>query len=277
MRLSTPYQGRGGFNREPVRKHKINYEIKVPEVRVIDPAGEMLGVISTREAILKAEGYEMDLVEIAPQAVPPVCKIIDYGKFAYEIAKKEKLQKKNTSQQQMKEVRFKWRTDTHDFNFKVRHARDFLGEGNKVKASVMFRGREITHKEIGEELLKKFVEELADTSKVDSQIRFEGKNLSVILAPDKIKKKEKVAEKPTEKVKGAKAPKAEESLDLDEHTLAALAGEDFNDDVVSTEITETETAQEQKVQAAPPTPKVKKQKSAKISEKEATLISEMGL
>lgn len=274
MRLSTPYQGRGGFNREPVRKHKINYEIKVPEVRVIDPAGEMLGVISTREAILKAEGYEMDLVEIAPQAVPPVCKIIDYGKFAYEIAKKEKLQKKNTSQQQMKEVRFKWRTDTHDFNFKVRHAREFLGEGNKVKASVMFRGREITHKEIGEELLKKFVEELADTSKVDSQIRFEGKNLSVILAPDKIKKKEKVADKPAEKVKVAKAPKTDSDMDLDEHTLAAMAGEDLNNVATSTE---QEASAEPKAQATPPTPKVKKQKSAKISEKEATLISEMGL
>lgn len=170
-------------------KHRINHEIRVPELRVIDSEGKMLGVLTRAEAMKMAEEKEMDLVEIAPQAVPPVCKIIDYGKFLYELQKKEKLQKKNQQQQQMKEVRFKWRTATHDFNFKVKHARAFIEDGNKVKASVMFRGREITHQEIGKELLEKFIEAMLDVAKVDQALKFEGKNLSVIMAPDKVKAK----------------------------------------------------------------------------------------
>jgi len=175
--------------RDNQRTHKINFEIKSPQLRVIDELGNMLGIMSRNEAMKLAEQRELDLVEIAPQANPPVCKIIDYGKFSYELSKKEKLQKKNQQQQQMKEIRFKWRTDTHDFNFKTRHAKEFLLDGNKVKASVMFRGREITHTDVGKELLEKFVEELKDVAKIDSPIKMEGKNMSVILAPDKQKKK----------------------------------------------------------------------------------------
>lgn len=175
--------------RDTQRSHRINHEIKIPEIRVVDEEGNMLGILTTREALRMAEEKEMDLVEIAPQAKPPVCKIIDFGKFTYEIQKKEKLAKKNQQQQLMKEIRFKWRTDTHDFNFKTRHARDFLEEGNKVKASVMFRGREITHQEIGKELLERFVLELQDVAKVDSPVRMEGRNLSVIMSPQKSKKK----------------------------------------------------------------------------------------
>jgi translation initiation factor IF-3 len=177
--------------KEPQKSHRINNEIKVPEVRVIDAEGEMLGVMKTRDAIKLAEQKELDLVEVAPKAEPPVCKIIDFGKFAYELQKKDKLQKRNQVQQQMKEVRFKWRTDTHDFNFKARHARAFLEEGNKVKASVMFRGREITHQEIGKELLMRFIEELQDIAKVDVLPKMEGRNLSVILSPDPTKVKKK--------------------------------------------------------------------------------------
>jgi translation initiation factor IF-3 len=176
------------IGKEVQRAHKINYEIKALQIRVVDAEGAMLGILTRNEAIKIAEEREMDLVEIAPQANPPVCKIIDYGKFTYELQKKEKLQKKNQQQQLMKEIRFKWRTDTHDFNFKTRHAREFLEEGNKVKASVVFRGREITHQEIGKELLERFIAELKDIAKVDSNLRMEGKNLSVILTPEKTKK-----------------------------------------------------------------------------------------
>lgn len=176
-------------NREIQRSHKINFEIKSPQLRIVDEDGKMLGIMSRGDAIKIAEERELDLVEIAPQANPPVCKIIDFGKFSYELQKKEKLQKKNQQQQQMKEIRFKWRTDTHDFNFKTRHAREFLEEGNKVKASVMFRGREITHTDIGKELLERFIEDLKDISKVDSPIKMEGKNMSVVISPDKTKKK----------------------------------------------------------------------------------------
>lgn len=175
--------------REQQRKHRINHEIKVAEVRVVDTEGKMLGVMQRSEALRMAEEREVDLVEIAPQANPPVCRIIDYGKFVYEIQKKEKLQKKNQVASQLKEIRFKWRTATHDFNFKVKHARSFIEEGNKVKASVMFRGREITHQEIGKELLEKFVEAMTDIAKLDQPLKFEGKNLSVILSPEKGKVK----------------------------------------------------------------------------------------
>jgi len=170
------------------KKHKINREIKGNEFRVIDPDGNMLGVLSRAEAVRRAEDYELDLIEISPKAVPPVVRIMDYGKFSYELQKKEKIQKKNQVQQQMKEIRFKSRTDTHDFNFKTKHAREFLEDGNKVKASVMFRGREITHKDIGQEMLEKFVLALEDVGKVDNPPRMEGRNMTVILAPIKTKK-----------------------------------------------------------------------------------------
>ena len=178
----------GRFRKEPERKHRINSEIRAKEVRLIDSEGEMVGVVSLKEAVTKAHDSGLDLVEIAPKAKPPVCKIINYGKFAYELQKKEKLQKKNQQQQQMKEIRFKWRTATHDFNFKTRHAREFIKSGHKVKASVMFRGREITHREIGKELLERFIEAMSDISKVDSKLKMEGKNMSVIMSPDKTKK-----------------------------------------------------------------------------------------
>lgn len=180
---------RGRFVKpEPQRKTRINNEIRVKEVRVINPDGDMIGIMATPDAVRRAEQYEMDLVEISPNAKPPVCKIIDYGKYAYELQKREKMQRKNQKQQEMKELRFKPRTDTHDFNFKVKHAREFLEDGNKVKANVMFRGREITHKEFGRKMLEKFIEELSDISKIDSPIKQEGRNMNVILSPDKSKK-----------------------------------------------------------------------------------------
>ncbi len=187
IRYLAHFAGGHRGRKEKTRKHKLNNEIRSPELRIIDPDGKMLGVYTKSKALQMAHERELDLVEIAPQAKPPVCKIIDYGKFAYEIQKKEKQQRKHQHQQQMKEIRFKWRTATHDFNFKTRHAREFLLSGNKVKATVMFRGREITHKEIGRELLKRFIEALEDVGKVDSVLRFEGKNLTVVMAPDKTK------------------------------------------------------------------------------------------
>lgn len=185
---SGPPFGHRGRNQQDL-KNRINDDIRAREVRVVDEDGKQIGVLSKRDALRAAELRNLDLVEIAPRARPPVCKIIDYGKFAYEQQKREKQQRKQQQQQQMKEIRFKWRTDTHDFNFKTRHAKKFLEDGNKVKGSVMFRGREITHKEIGRELLERFIEELSDVSKIDNPIKFEGRSMNVVLAPDKTKKK----------------------------------------------------------------------------------------
>lgn len=189
---SVFYSPGGGPPRKgAASKHRVNEDIRAKEVRVVDTDGNMLGVYHIDKARQIAEERELDLVEIAPQAKPPVCKIIDYGKFAYEQQKREKAQRKQQQQQQMKEIRFKWRTAEHDFNFKTRHARKFIEEGNKVKGTIMFRGREITHKEIGRELLEKFIEELDDIAKVDQRLKFEGRNLSVVLVKDKTKKSKK--------------------------------------------------------------------------------------
>jgi translation initiation factor IF-3 len=144
--------------------------------------------MTPREAIRIAQERELDLVEIAPQATPPVCKIIDYGKFRYEQQKREKSQRKHQQQQQLKEVRLHPRTDTHDVEFKTRHAREFLKEGHKVKFTVVFKGREITRQEIARELLSQIMEILAEDAKVDSPISMEGRNMSIILSPDKKKK-----------------------------------------------------------------------------------------
>ena len=180
--------------RQPIRQEprvRINERIRVPQIRVIDVDGEMIGVMSPVAALKIARERELDLVEIAPQANPPVCKIIDFGKYRYEQQKREKAQKKSQHQQQLKEIRFKLGVDKHDFDFKTRHAREFLEEGNKVKATVFFRGREIVHKDLGKAVIQRFIDALADISKVDQPIKMEGPNCSVIVAPDKAKIKKK--------------------------------------------------------------------------------------
>jgi translation initiation factor IF-3 len=130
-------------------------------------------------------------VEIAPQAKPPVCKIIDFGKFRYEQQKKEKLQKKNQQVSVLKEIRFHPNTDVHDFDFKTRHAINFLEEGNKVKATVVFKGREMAYAELGENLLKRFLERVEDVAKVEVEPKMEGRNMSLIVVPASKKGKKK--------------------------------------------------------------------------------------
>ena len=160
-------------------------------------------------AINLAREREADLVEIVPNAVPPVCKIINFGKFKYELAKKDKLQKKHQHVSLLKELRFHPNTDTHDFEFKVRHAKRFLAEGHKVKATVVFKGREITYKEKGEVLLARLVEALTECSKVDQSAHMEGRSMITILVPEKKKKPEAKPEKVDAKpvsAGGAEAP-----------------------------------------------------------------------
>ncbi|HEY7750749.1 MAG TPA: translation initiation factor IF-3 [Ignavibacteriaceae bacterium] len=166
-----------------VDKTKVNEDIDSPRVRLIDIDGKQLGVFLIKDAIRLAHERGQDLVEIAPQAKPPVCKIIDYGKFRYEQQKREKIQKKNQVVSVLKEIRFHPNTDVHDFNFKARHAINFLEDGNKVKATVMFKGRELAYTEQGEELLNRLLERVQDVSKVEVPIKLEGKSMSVILIP----------------------------------------------------------------------------------------------
>lgn len=163
---------------------KINDEIRSSKVRLIRP-NEEHEIVPIQEALDIAASYDLDLVEVAPNASPPVCKVIDFGKFMYEKKKKEKEAKKKQHTIQVKELRFRPNTDDHDLEFKTRHAREFLEGGDKVKATVQFRGRDMLYTEQGEELLKNLAEELEDVSKIESKPTMEGRRMIMILSPDK--------------------------------------------------------------------------------------------
>lgn len=156
-------------------------------IRVVDEDGKPLGIMPPVEALKIAESMGLDLVEIAPNAKPPVCKIIDYGKYNYERQKKEKLAKKHQQVMQVKEIRFNANTDIHDVEFKVKHLKQFLMDGHKVKASVIYKGRMITHPEIGERLMDKIIESLLEVGKLESPPKMDGKALVAYLIPDKQK------------------------------------------------------------------------------------------
>ncbi|MDX2282968.1 MAG: translation initiation factor IF-3 [Bacteroidia bacterium] len=180
--------------REKEREHRINNEIRVPEIRLvgIEQYAELLsggpyedGVYRTSDALRMAQDLSLDLVEIAPQASPPVCRIVEYSKFRYELKKRQKAAKANQQVSQMKEIRFGPNTDDHDFNFKLRHAQKFLQEGDKVKAYVQFRGRNIVYKERGSDVLGKFAHELEEWGKIEMEPRMEGRRMIMILTPKK--------------------------------------------------------------------------------------------
>lgn len=159
--------------------------IRVREVRVISSDGEQLGVLATRDAIRKAEELGLDLVEVAPTANPPVCRIMDYGKYKYEMSKKAQESKKHQTMITVKEVKMRPRTDDHDIGFKINNAKRFLADGNKVKVSIMFRGREMAHPELGRALLERVVKELENDSTVEQHPRMEGRNMFLMLGPKK--------------------------------------------------------------------------------------------
>lgn len=164
--------------------HKINERIKAPVVRVV---GENItpGIYNIKEALMLAEGLELDLVEISPTANPPVCKVIDYKKFLYELKKKQKEIKAKTAKIVVKEIRLGPQTDDHDFNFKLKHAQKFLQEGCKVKVEVFFRGRSIVYKEQGEIIMLKFAQELMEYGKLEKLPMLEGKRMIMIISPKK--------------------------------------------------------------------------------------------
>jgi len=163
--------------------------IRVPQVRLVGDNVEV-GVYPTQEALRMAQEQQLDLVEISPQADPPVCKIIDYNKFLYEKKRKEKEMKAKSKSAEVKEIRFTPGTDDHDFDFKSKHAESFLKEGNKVKAYVQFKGRAIMFKERGELLLLKFAERLAEVGQPEALPKMEGKRMLIIFAPKATKKKQ---------------------------------------------------------------------------------------
>lgn len=142
-----------------------------------------MGILPLHEALLLAENSQLDLVEVSPTAVPPVCRIMDFGKYKYQLSKKQQEAKKKQVQVQLKEVKLRPKTDEHDLQFKIKHVRRFLEEGNKAKITVVFRGREITHMELGQTALEKFVEDLQDIALIEVKPKMEGRNMFIIVAP----------------------------------------------------------------------------------------------
>ncbi|MEK6534815.1 MAG: translation initiation factor IF-3 [Thermodesulfobacteriota bacterium] len=164
---------------------RINREIRAVSVRVIDMEGQQLGVISLTEALAEAAKAGLDLVEVSPTAAPPVCRIMDYGKFRYQQSKKVQVSKKSQTVIQVKEIRLRPKTEEHDLEVKVKHVRKFLEQHNKVKISMMFRGREIAYTDIGRKIMEDIKNTLADGCVIDQQPKLEGRNMIMILSPKK--------------------------------------------------------------------------------------------
>ena len=161
----------------------INREIRAKEVRVIDPEGKQLGILPVYEALRLATNYELDLVEVSPKSEPPVCRIMDYGKFKYQQSKKAHDAKKKQAVVHLKEVKMRPKTEEHDFQFKLRHIERFLKEGNKTKITIVFRGRELAHPDLGRNMLNRVTEESKEWGKVEQPPKFEGRNFIMVLAP----------------------------------------------------------------------------------------------
>jgi translation initiation factor IF-3 len=236
----------GRFDRRrPEQGLRINHRIRVPEVRVIAEE-EQLGVMPTHEALRLAEERGLDLVEISPRAFPPVCRIMDYGKYKYEEAKKKQQARKRASTTETKEIKFRPKTEEHDMAFKVKHVRRFLEGGNKVRLAVVFRGREITHPQTGMNVLNRVVELCSDIASVELTPNMEGRRMIMVIAPkpgvvrkaQEAKKAQLAAQQAAEAAKrnqqpGKPAPAPpppDEEEDLDEDEINADIDEDEDEE-----------------------------------------------
>ncbi|HTE50744.1 MAG TPA: translation initiation factor IF-3 [Kofleriaceae bacterium] len=173
----------GDRDRRPRDQYRVNHRIRVPEVRVVLDDGTQLGILTRDEALRLAEEKGLDLVEIAARSSPPVCRIMDYGRFKYEQSKKQKQARKHASSMELKEIKFRPKTEQHDMDFKVKHVRRFLEEGNKCRLVIVFRGREIVHPETGVAVLNRVVDATQDIASVEVRPSLEGKRMMMILGP----------------------------------------------------------------------------------------------
>ena len=173
----------GGASTISKQVHELNEDIRDKEIRLIGSEGEQLGIMSADEALKIADEQGLDLVKISPQAVPPVCKLMNYGKFRFEQSKREKEAKKNQHVVEIKEIRMSPGIDIGDFNTKLKNAQKFVADGNRVKVSVRFRGREMAHTDIGKALLDKFAEQCAEVASLDKGAKLEGRMMSIFLSP----------------------------------------------------------------------------------------------
>lgn len=191
--MSNPSSGEFGTQgqragKERIEEPRVNRRIRVPDVRVIGEDGEQLGIMPTIQALRRAELANLDLVEVQPRAKPPVCKIMDYGKYKYEQARKNAESRKKQQQIELKEVKFRPKTGEHDFEVKVRNLKRFLEKGNKGKVTVMFRGREIVHPEMGREMLNRVIQSLGEEALIEQHPRLEGRQMVMIVGPARSKK-----------------------------------------------------------------------------------------
>jgi translation initiation factor IF-3 len=176
------------ISKQQVDTTRINEQIRVPQIRVIDDEGEQLGIMKPEDALRQAEGKGLDLVEVAPNAKPPVCRMIDYGKYRYQQSKRLKEAKKNQHIVTVKEIKYRPKISQHDFDFKTNHVKEFLDAGNKVKITIMFRGREMAHPEFGKDILQRVLDDIVDhaTDIPDlNRVRLEGRNMTIVVAPKK--------------------------------------------------------------------------------------------
>jgi translation initiation factor IF-3 len=218
---------------ERQKEPRVDRRIRVPEVLVIDSDGTKLGVMPTHEALSRAKEQDLNLVEVAPNSRPPVCRILDYGKYKYDQKQEAKRRKKNQVVIEIKEVKFRPKVEKHDYEFKVRHVVRFLSEGDKVKCTIMFRGREMAHTDLGEVLLKRVLGDLEGKVVVEQTPRLEGRNMTMMIAPKPgaFPKKEKpVEEAPIKKSKKKKDEtedngelEADEAGEVDSETPAAAS------------------------------------------------------
>ena len=192
----------------------MNREIRAAQIRVIDEEGNMLGVMTVNDGVRMAEDRGLDLLEIAPTATPPTCKIMDYGKWKYENKKKQAAARKKQVIVQVKEIQLRPRTDQHDFDTKMRHARRFILDGDKVKVNMRFSGREMVHQELGLNLMKEVLQVLADVAAPEAPPKMEGKNAFLILAPDAVKVKDYLKAHP--KPQAAQTAEEDEELEVEE-------------------------------------------------------------
>lgn len=208
----------------------------MPEVRLIDEEGQQVGIIRTAEAIAMARQRDVDLVEVAAQASPPVARLMDFGRYKYEQAKKEREAKKHQVNSQLREVRMKPKIDEHDVDFKTRIAAKLLKQGDKVKLTVMFRGREITHPQIGKALLDRVTGRLEEVALVEKDAMLEGRHMTVILAPDKKKIAARERAEAAARAAGEAGSSAEDDAEIEAAAAAArVVGEDADDDLGDTD------------------------------------------
>jgi len=165
------------------KKVNINEHIRATEVRVISDEGDQLGIMPLAEALKTAREAGLDLVEVAPEAAPPVCRVMDFGRYKYQLSKKSAESRKKSSVIEIKEIKFRPKTGEHDYQFKLRNIQKFLAEKNKVKVSMMFRGREIAHADLGQSLLERVLKDMAETAQMEQTPKLEGRSMVMILAP----------------------------------------------------------------------------------------------